>query len=74
MPTTPGPTITFVDALPDLIHPGEYAGLGDRPVIRMRLIQGADGLEILLDSRHADVLDALLPKLTRGEVEERLCG
>ncbi len=71
---TDGPRIRFVAEIPDLIHPEEYEALGDRKVVRMRIETGPEGLVVIADSRHADLLDQLLPRLTQGEVEERLCG
>ena len=70
----PRPQVKFVAEIPDLIHPEEYAALGDRKVVRMRIEVGPEGLTVIADSRHAALLDELLPKLTQGEVEERLCG
>ncbi len=68
------PKIKFVAQIPDLIHPEEYSALGDRRVIRVRLEPTAEGLVVLADARDAALLDELLPRLTRGVVEERLCG
>lgn len=68
------PTVKFVSDIPDLIHPEEYSALGERRVVRARIVTTERGLEVIVDSRDAGLLDRLLPGLAGSEVEERLCG
>ena len=64
----------FVDHLPDLIEPGEYAGdpQGRRVKIRLRVTDR--GVEILGDAVRPDEIERILLDLDPETIEQMLCG
>lgn len=72
-PGEPGDAV-FVESLPDLIEPEEYAGHPDGRLVRLRVSVTETGVEILGDAFRPDVLEALLAALGAGPAEQMLCG
>lgn len=64
----------FVDELPDLIDPAEYAGDPRGRRVRLRLRLDGDGLELLGDAPRPQELEALLEGLGPAAIERTLCG
>ena len=64
----------FVQHLPDLIHPNEYASDPDGRKLRVRIAVTAEGLEIIGDAVRPECLEALLEALEAQIVEQMLCG
>ncbi len=64
----------FVDKLPDLIEPEEYAGDAAGRRVRLRLRVTAEGLEIAGDAVRPEELDRLLEGLDPQIIEQMLCG
>jgi hypothetical protein len=68
------PAVRFVAHLPDLMTGEDYREAHRRKVLRFRLAQGGQGLEILGDSPYPDLLEELLAALGPGVIEMMLCG
>ena len=64
----------FVEDLPDLIQPEEYADHPEGRLVRLRISVTADGVEILGDAFRPEVLEEILRKLGPDEIEQMLCG
>jgi hypothetical protein len=64
----------FVEDLPDLIQPEEYADHPEGRLVRVRISVTADGVEILGDAFRPEVLEEVLRRLGPGEIEQMLCG
>ena len=64
----------FVEHLPDLIQPEEYASHPEGRLVRLRISVTDDGVEILGDAFRPEMLEELLKKLGGGEIEQMLCG
>lgn len=64
----------FVESLPDLIGPGEYADHPDGRLLRFRIRVTGDGVEILGDAFRPEVLEEILRNLGPGDIEQMLCG
>ncbi|MEV4515511.1 radical SAM-modified peptide, FtsH ternary system-associated [Dactylosporangium sp. NPDC049525] len=64
----------FVESLPDLIEPAEYAEHPEGRLVRLRIEVSADGVRILGDAFRPAALEALLHELGGGPVEQMLCG
>ena len=64
----------FVENLPDLIHPEEYAEHPAGRLVRIRISVTEDGVEILGDAFRPEVLEEILSRLGPGEIEQMLCG
>ena len=64
----------FVDHLPDLISPAEYAGDPEGRTVRLRIRVTADGVEILGDSAQARAVEELLEELGVKVIDQMLCG
>jgi hypothetical protein len=64
----------FVENLPDLIQPEEYADNPEGRLVRLRISVTGDGVEILGDAFRPEVLEEILRKLGPGEIEQMLCG
>lgn len=64
----------YVDHLPDLIQPDEYAGdpQGRRVKIRVRVTER--GVEILGDAVRPDEIERILLDLDPETIEQMLCG
>lgn len=64
----------FVDHLPDLIHPGDYAGDPEGRRIRVRIRVTDIGVEVLGDAMRPDELERLLEELGASLIDQMLCG
>lgn len=64
----------FVENLPDLIQPAEYADNPEGRLVRLRISVTGDGVEILGDAFRPEVLEEILRRLGPGEIEQMLCG
>lgn len=64
----------FVENLPDLIQPEEYADHPEGRLVRLRISVTGDGVEILGDAFRPEVLEEILRRLGPGEIEQMLCG
>lgn len=64
----------FVEDLPDLIQPDEYAEHPDGRLVRFRISVTEDGVEILGDAFRPEVLEGILNGLGPEEIEQMLCG
>lgn len=64
----------FVENLPDLIQPDEYADHPDGRLLRFRISVTEDGVEILGDAFRPEVLEEILRGLGPDEIEQMLCG
>ena len=64
----------FVEHLPDLIDPREYAEDPDGRRVRVRVRVTAAGVEVLGDAVRPGELEALLVALGAECLEQMLCG
>jgi FtsH ternary system-associated peptide len=64
----------FVEDLPDLIQPEEYAEHPAGRLVRLRISVTEDGVEILGDAFRPEVLEEILRRLGPEEIEQMLCG
>ncbi len=64
----------FVEHLPDLIGPEEYASQPTGGLVRIRITVGQDGVEVIGDAIRPDVLERILASLGPEEIEQMLCG
>jgi hypothetical protein len=64
----------FVQHLPDLIHPEDYAGDPEGRRIRVRIRATEQGVELLGDAMRPDELEKLLESLDAKVIEQMLCG
>ncbi|MBY8847834.1 radical SAM-modified peptide, FtsH ternary system-associated [Saccharothrix longispora] len=64
----------FVESLPDLIDPTDYAGHPDGGLVRLRVSATADGVRVSGDALRPAVLEGLLAELGGGPVQQMLCG
>lgn len=64
----------FVENLPDLIQPEEYADHPDGRLVRFRISVTGHGVEILGDAFRPEQLEAILARLGPEEIEQMLCG
>lgn len=64
----------FVEDLPDLIHPEDYAADPHGRRLRLRIRPSADGVEVLGDAMRVKELERLLAALSPEEIEQMLCG
>jgi hypothetical protein len=64
----------FVENLPDLIQPEEYADHSEGRLVRLRISVTGDGVEILGDAFRPEMLEELLRRFCPGEIEQMLCG
>ncbi len=64
----------FVENLPDLIQPEEYADHPEGRLVRLRISVTEDGVEILGDAFRPEVLEEILRRLGPDEIEQMLCG
>ncbi|MEY9927463.1 hypothetical protein ABH926_002097 [Catenulispora sp. GP43] len=71
---TDEPEHAFVESLPDLIEPGEYAAHPGGGLVRLRIVVSADGVEVLGDAMRPVSIEELLAALGGGPVEQMLCG
>ncbi|HLW78511.1 MAG TPA: radical SAM-modified peptide, FtsH ternary system-associated [Terriglobia bacterium] len=64
----------FVEHLPDLIHPDDYAGdpAGRRVRIQVRVTE--QGIEVLGDAMRPAAIERLLEALGAERIEQMLCG
>jgi hypothetical protein len=64
----------FVDHLPDLITPEEYASDPEGRRVRLRIRVTPAGVEVLGDAVRPEELESLLGALDPAIVEQMLCG
>lgn len=64
----------FVEDLPDLIQPEDYADHPDGRLVRLRISVTEHGVEILGDAFRPEVLEEILNRLGPDEIEQMLCG
>jgi FtsH ternary system-associated peptide len=64
----------FVDHLPDLIQPDEYAGDPSGRRVKLRLVITDRGVELLGDAVRPEELERLLLGLDPETIEHMLCG
>jgi hypothetical protein len=64
----------FVESLPDLIEPSEYAAHACGGLVRLKVMVTPDGVEILGDAMRPASVEELLAALSGGPVEQMLCG
>jgi hypothetical protein len=64
----------FVDHLPDLIQPDEYAGDPGGRRVKLRLVVTDRGVEILGDAVRPEELERILLGLDPETIEHMLCG
>ena len=64
----------FVNHIPDLIHPEEYAEDPKGRRVRLRIRHTEDGVEIIGDAIRPQELEKLLEKLDVETIEQMLCG
>lgn len=64
----------FVDHLPDLIQPDEYAGDPQGRRVKLRLVITDRGVEILGDAVRPEELERILLGLDPEAIEHMLCG
>jgi hypothetical protein len=64
----------FVQHLPDLIHPEDYAGDLEGRRVRVRIRATEQGVELLGDAMRPDELEKLLESLDAEVIEQMLCG
>jgi hypothetical protein len=64
----------FVDDLPDLIAPEEYAGDPAGKRVRLRIRVTAEGVEVLGDAVRPEELERMLRALDAAVIEQMLCG
>jgi hypothetical protein len=64
----------FVQALPDLIHPEDYAADPAGRRVRLRLRATGEGIELVGDAMRPEALERLLEALEAEVIEQMLCG
>lgn len=64
----------FVEDLPDLIQPEDYADHPDGRLVRLQITVTENGVEILGDAFRPEMLEQILRRLGPEEIEQMLCG
>ena len=64
----------FVEDLPDLIAPEDYAADPAGRRVRLRIRASSEGVEVLGDAMRVQELERLLAELDPTEIEQMLCG
>lgn len=64
----------FVEHLPDLIGPEEYAKQPSGGLVRFSITVGENGVEVLGDAIRPEVLERILEALGPEEIQQMLCG
>lgn len=64
----------FVESLPDLIRPEEYADHPDGRLVRVRVVTTGDGVQVLVDGFRPVPVETMLRALGGGPIEQMLCG
>ena len=64
----------FVEHLPDLIDPEEYAGNPTGGLVRISISVGPNGVEVLGDAIRPEVLERILASVEPDVIEQMLCG
>lgn len=70
----PEPGYVFVEDLPDLIEPEEYADHPQGRLVRLRVTVTDDGVTVLGDGFRPAAVEELLAALGGGPIEQMLCG
>jgi hypothetical protein len=68
------PGYVFVEDLPDLIEPEEYADHPEGRLVRLRVTVTDDGVTVLGDGFRPAAVEELLAALGGGPIEQMLCG
>lgn len=64
----------YVQSLPDLIEPGEYADHREGRLVRIRITATAKGVEIVGDAMRPEAIESLLSSVHTGDIDQMLCG
>jgi hypothetical protein len=64
----------FVESLPDLIDPSEYAEHPHGDLVRLRIVVTEAGVEVQGDAMRPLSVETLLAALGGGATEQMLCG
>ncbi|MDG6101428.1 hypothetical protein Daura_39810 [Dactylosporangium aurantiacum] len=64
----------FVENLPDLIQPEEYAEHPQGRLVRFQVSVTEEGVEVLGDAFRPEVIEAILRGFDPPEIEQMLCG
>lgn len=64
----------FVNDIPDLIHPEDYAADPQGRRVRLRIKPDGEGVEIIGDAIRPEELESLLERLGVEQIEQMLCG
>ena len=64
----------FVELLPDLIKPEDYASDPEGRTVRFRILAGSNEIELLGDAMKPKFLEDILEELTPAVIEQMLCG
>ncbi|GAA1416753.1 radical SAM-modified peptide, FtsH ternary system-associated [Catellatospora coxensis] len=64
----------YVQHLPDLIMPEEYADHPDGRLVRLRISVCPDGVDIVGDAFRPEALERLLAAISEGPIDQMLCG
>jgi FtsH ternary system-associated peptide len=64
----------FVEHLPDLIGPEEYAEQPTGGLVRIRISIEQNGVEVLGDAIRPEVIEQILETLGPEVIEQMLCG
>lgn len=64
----------FVEDLPDLIQPEEYADHPEGRLVRLRIKVTDEGVEVLGDAMRPEVIERVLRALGPDPIDQMLCG
>ncbi|GAA0252299.1 hypothetical protein GCM10010492_61000 [Saccharothrix mutabilis subsp. mutabilis] len=64
----------FVDSLPDLVQPEEYANHPTGGLVRLRISVENGEITILGDALRPELIEKLLESLAPETIEQMLCG
>ncbi|MER7282453.1 radical SAM-modified peptide, FtsH ternary system-associated [Dactylosporangium sp. NPDC000244] len=64
----------YVESLPDLISPDEYADHPDGALVRLRITVTGNGVEVLGDAMRPEHVEALLAAAGLRNIQQMLCG
>ena len=68
------PTTRFVTHLPDLMMESDYQDAPDKKKIRVQIRLTESGIEVLGDTMHAPILEALWRETGAKEIQKMPCG
>ena len=64
----------YVESLPDLISPNEYAAHPDGALVRLRITVSERGVEVLGDAMRPEHIESTLTAAGLDGIEQMLCG